>query len=117
MARLAAHRAAAAAAACQQCLLLLACTGSAVAPKPAAAAHHTYADNHLANVESLQHLVNEAGAGQPPGFPFKWKCRVTAVAAAPGPPPAVPLGPLPGLPSRTEWTLGTSSVFSNGTEW
>ena len=50
------------------------------------------------------------------GFPFTWRCKVAGVAAAPGPPP-VPAAPLPGLPMTTTWSLGSSRVTSNGTEW
>ena len=39
------------------------------------------------------------------------------MAAAPGPPPAVPVGPTPGLPETTAWSLGKSRVISNGTDW
>ena len=51
------------------------------------------------------------------GFPFSWQCKVVGVAAAPGPPPAVPAGPTPGLPTKTSWSLGSSHVISNGTGW
>lgn len=52
-----------------------------------------------------------------PGYPFTWKCRVASVAAAPGPPPAAPVGPLPRMPETTTWSLGSSHTKSNGTEW
>ena len=75
-----------------------------------------YADNHAANTASLA-LPAAGAAAAPRGYPFTWKCRVVGVAAAPGPPPAVPTGPLPGLPATTRWSLGKSAVVSNGTEW
>ena len=86
-------------------------TKCVAAPRPTG----PHADNHAANVASLDSGVliggdDSAAAQIPVGFPFKWKCRVTAVGAAPGPPPSVPLGPLPGLPTTTTWRLGLSTA-------
>ena len=90
--------------------------GGAIAPKPP----EGYADNHAMNTMGLELSLPSSkhqASTVPAGYPFKWRCRIVSVAAAPGPPPAVPLGPLPGLPTTTKWTLGKSSVRSNGTEW
>ena len=87
------------------------------------------ADNHRANTRALgrgadpAQLPRHAGAAPPPGlagFPFKWRCRAVAVVPAPGPPPAVPFGPTPSLPLRTQWHLSaphSPTVSSNGSEW
>jgi hypothetical protein len=102
-----------------------------------------YLDNHESNTRSLfdliphnnnhdgdekeedndvagRHDIYDDTAAAPPttvGFPFNWRCKVISVAAAPGPPPVVPMGPIPGLPATTRWSLGESVVTSNGTEW
>ncbi len=68
-------------------------------------------------VSSSDETTSPAHADTQAGFPFSFKCKVASVAAAPGPPPAVPLGPLPGVPVTTTWSLGASTVQSNGTEW